>query len=165
MKSIWIFPLLFALIIIPLLTGCDREEYQYSQRPEEVAKIYFTNPRYNIDFKDEDTGTQNSILCKLDPNLGPGIKVEIEDEEGNQLKLEFEDKNTSGLFTARIKYYNKSENRWYSSGSLEDVNTLWRGNLEICEFYFNGPREALYSQNKSVQLDSLSIQALREDNQ
>jgi len=164
-KPTLIFLLLFVIIIIPFVVSCDREEYQYSQRPEEVAKIYFTDPRYNIDFKDEDTGTKNSILCKLDPNLGPGIKVEIEDANGNQLKLEFENQNASGLFTGRIKYYNKNENRWYSSSSLEKVTTLWRGDLEICEFYFNGPREALYSQNKSVQVDSLSIQALREDNQ
>lgn len=165
MKRTLLFLLLFVMLGIPLLMNCDREEYQYSQRPEEVAKLYFTDPKYNIDFKDEETGTKNSILCKLDPNLGPGIKVEIEDAEGNQVKLEFENQSASGLFTARIKYYNKSENRWYSSSSLENVNTLWRGDLEICEFYFDGPREALYSQNKSVRLDSLSIQALREDNQ
>ncbi|GAB4377689.1 MAG: hypothetical protein Kow0042_25820 [Calditrichia bacterium] len=154
------------LIILLMILHCGDTGTVESTGPTELVYAYFTNPAYNILLKETGQIQRNKIRCKLDNKLGPGIKVEVEDSVGNQLELEFRDVSnpTSREIDGRIEYFHAADKKTYASNSLSDVLAVWRDNLEMCEFMYDGPRLALRTtQNEEIFLDSLQILVMRVD--
>ena len=153
----------FSLFFLPT---CRDAGYVKSTQPTEIVKVYFSDSRYNFIMEETVDIHKNKINCKLVGSLGPGIRVEAEDSLGNSLELDFPDHQVegSGNLDGRVIYYNAAEKRKYASGTINDVLTIWRGNLEMCEFAYTGPRlELKTTQGHKVLLDSLQILSMRRD--
>ncbi|HFE65151.1 MAG TPA: hypothetical protein ENK14_12175 [Caldithrix sp.] len=148
------------------LPTCRDAGYVKSTQPTEIVKVYFSDSRYNFIMEETVDIHKNKINCKLVGSLGPGIRVEAEDSLGNSLELDFPDHQVegSGNLDGRVIYYNAAEKRKYAAGTINDVLTIWRGNLEMCEFAYTGPRlELKTTQGHKVLLDSLQILSMRRD--
>jgi hypothetical protein len=131
---------------------------------KEFAQVFFSDITLDIDVEEQRGTRPSAITTKSILTLGPGIRVLILDGDGNSLRLDIENASQNGLFDALVEF--KNGNTIYNSTgpTMSNVSVIWRGNLEICEFYFtDSPPAKLFAGSDVIMLDSLKIQALRED--
>lgn len=163
MKSIPIF-IIFVLFFV--YVSCSSNDSVSTNPDTEFARVYFSDITYDMDVREVTGVRPSNITCKSVLTLGPGIRVLVSDGK-NTLRLDIENASQDGLYPALVQYFNKNENRTYETNgpAMQNVSIIWRNNLEKCEFYFtDGPSVQLRSAtNDIVQIDSLKIQALRED--
>lgn len=161
------FVLFLALVLVgAAFWGCHSEGFVEVTLPTEIVYVYFSDPQYNMLMEDNSDIHLNDITAMQQSSLGPGIKVEIEDTTGNTYEMAFQNVSTpgSGRLTGNVEFYVKHENRRYLASEIKDVIVVWRNNLELCEFIYEGPRLSLKtSQGQEVFLDSLKILVMRKD--
>jgi len=146
--------------------NCDKNDFSNTDPGKEIAKVYFLDAIYDIEVEEIRGARPSKITCNRENALGPGIKVSIVDNDGNLLLLLIDNADQTNIYSASAEYTNQVENRIYKTtgATMQNVSVFWRENLDICEFYFNGPSVVLRTAtNHPVQIDSLSIQVLRQD--
>lgn len=155
----------FLIVLFSMfLLACDDEEYHVSQRPAEVAHVYFSETQYNMATQEELAASENQIFCMIDSVLGPGVLVKAEDSEGNIIQIQFQNQVTTGSLHGDVRYYSSGKKKWHAADTTATVTAIIRNDQEICEFYFSGPQFLLKdNQDAELKLDSLKIQTLRED--
>ena len=131
---------------------------------KEFAQVFFSDITLDMNLE-EIIGTHPSaITAKNVITLGPGIRILLIDGDNNSLRVDIENASQTGLYDAIVEY--KNGNTIYNSSGpdMKNVSVIWRGNLEICEFYFTDEQPVqLFAGSDVIFLDSLKIQALRED--
>jgi hypothetical protein len=159
--------ILFAgMLLLFFVLDCDKNEFLNSDPGKEIAKVYFLDAAYDMDLEEIRGARPSKLTCNRENALGPGIKVSVLDNDGNLLLLLIDNADQTNIYLASAEYTNRGENRVYktSGAAMQNVSVFWRENLDICEFYFTGPSVILRTAtNHPVQIDSLSIQVLRQD--
>lgn len=164
MRRVFLF--LIGLIFTTLI-HCSKDDVVNPDAGKEIARIFFLGA---VDMNVEELrgDPENRITCQLVQTLGPGILVTIWEDNNRRFQLEFLNVfNTGFMFKdGYARYIDESGAVYESNGaSLKDVEINWQQNFEICEFTFKAKPDpvVLISGAETVHIDSLRIEALRED--